>query len=246
MKDLIQLANDLFEAGDLKKSLNYFLIASTEIPDTDIWYKIGSIYIEQKKYDEAVEAFRSLTKLDPESSIGEDKLLEISNYYFDKGEALLDDRKFKPAEEYYQKALTVLRRLETLKRLATVYKQMNSPEAEKEILIEIKEIEDENNRLAMEKKRQELITDGNAFFAHKNYPKAIAVFESVLRMKVDQKIFVQLATIYKGLKKKDELQDLVQRWEKMREHEDKMKKFQREQEQEKLKEEAEETEEDEL
>jgi len=229
MKDLIKLANQLYQDGNLKKSLNFFLIAASEIPDVDIWFKIGSIYVEQKKYDEAVEAFRSLSKLDPDSKLGEDKLLEIHDYYFEKGEALLHDRKFKPAEEYYLKAHTVLKRLETLKQLATVYKQMNNTEKEKDILEEVQKITEENEVKELEAKRQNLIAQAKQFLVKKNYLKAVAVYESVFRMKVDKKIFMQLAALYKGLKKQHELQDLVQRWGKMVEHEEKLIKYKKEQ-----------------
>ncbi len=58
MKELLRAANEAFEQGQLKKALNFFCIAATEIPDPDIWYKIGMIYIERKKNEEAVEAFR--------------------------------------------------------------------------------------------------------------------------------------------------------------------------------------------
>ena len=233
MKDLIKLANQLFQEGNLKKSLNFFLIASSEIPDVDIWYKIGCIYIEQKKYDDAVEAFRSLLKIDPDSNLGEDKLQEIHNYYFEKGEALLHDRKYKPAEEYYLKALSVFKPLNTLKQLAIVYKQMNKPEKEKEVLEQIQTIIEENEQKELEAKRQNLIAQAKQFLAKKNYLQAIAVFESVFRMKVDKKIFMQLAALYKGLKKQSELQDLVLRWGKMVEHEEKMVRYKKEQEREK-------------
>jgi tetratricopeptide (TPR) repeat protein len=233
MKDLIKLANQLFQEGNLKKSLNFFLIASSEIPDVDIWYKIGSIYIEQKKYDDAVEAFRSLLKLDPDSNLGEDKLQEIHNYYFEKGEALLEDRKYKPAEEYYLKALSVFKPLNTLKQLAIVYKQMNKPEKEKEVLEQIQTIIEENEQKELEAKRQNQIAQAKQFLAKKNYLQAIAILESVFRMKVDKKIFMQLAALYKGLKKQSELQDLVLRWGKMVEHEEKMVRYKKEQEREK-------------
>lgn len=233
MKDLIKLANQLYQEGNLKKSLNFFLIAASEIPDSDVWYKIGSIYIEQKKYDDAVEAFRALLKIDPDSNIGDDKLLEIHDYYFEKGEALLHDRKYKPAEEYYLKAISVLKRLDTLKQLAVVYKQMNNPEKEKDVLEKIQVIIEENEQKELEAKRQNLIAQAKQFLAKKNYLKAIAVYESVFRMKVDKKIFVQLAALYKGLKKQNELQELVQRWGKMVEHEEKMIRYKKEQDREK-------------
>lgn len=233
MKELVRLANKTYQEGNLKKALHYFQVASTELPDPDVWYKIGLIFIERKKYDDAVTAFRELLKLDPQSSIGDDKLKEIHDYYFEKGVALLEDRKFKPAADYVIKALDVKRELDTLKKLAVIYKQMNSSEKEKEVLEEIKQIEDQQKAIEKEKKRRVLIAQGKQYMLKRNYLKAIETFESALRMKVDKNIFVQLVKLYKGLKKHAELQNLLQRWEKMIEHEEKMKKFAKDQEREK-------------
>lgn len=232
MKDLVKLANKTFQEGNLKKALHYFQVASTELPDPDVWYKIGLIFVERKKYDDAVLAFRELLKLDPKSTIGDDKLMEIHNYYFEKGEALLEDRKFKPSADYMLKALDVRRELSTLKKLAVVYKQMNSSEKEKEVLEEIVQIEEREKAIENEKKRKVLIAHGKQFMLKKNYLKAIEHFESALRMKVDKNIFVQLVKLYKGLKKHAELQNLVQRWEKMIEHEEKMRRFEKDKERE--------------
>ena len=95
---------------------------------------------------------------------------------------------------------------------------MNKTEKEKEVLEQIQTIIEENEQKELEAKRQNLIAQAKQFLAKKNYLQAIAVFESVFRMKVDKKIFMQLAALYKGLKKQSELQDLVLRWGKMVEH----------------------------
>ena len=58
------------------------------------------------------------------------------------------------------------------------------------------------------------------------FDEAIEILESAFRLKVDRNIFMQLAVLYKGLKKQDELILLEQRWQKMLEYEEKMKKYQ--------------------
>ncbi|MBU2644553.1 tetratricopeptide repeat protein [bacterium] len=230
MRELLKSADQNYDQGNLKKALNYYTIAATEVPTPQIWQKIGTIYVEQKKYDDAVEAFRQMALLDPESKAADSKIKEIHDYYVEKGEQLFLDRKFKPAVDYYHKALGVLRNPETLKKTADVYKQLNIPEKEKELLEEWQKLADEEKAKEQEAHRQKLILKGKTFLQQKNYIKAIETFEAVLRMKVDRKIFMQLAALYKGLKKANELASLEQRWEKMVLHEEKMRKFEKDEE----------------
>ncbi len=240
MKDLVAEADDCYESGNLKKALTFYLIAVSEIPSVRLWDQIGTIYVERKKYDDAVEAFRKLYELDPDSEIGESKLLEIHNYYVEKADVLLNDRKFKPASDYLHKALGVLRLPDTIKKTASVYKQLNNPEKEKELLKEYQALLDKEKEKEQEEKRQQLMQVGKQHLAKKNYLKAVEVFEKVLRMKVDRKVFLQLAALYKGLKKRDDLQDLERRWENMVLHEEKMKRFEKEEERKKQGEDSEE------
>lgn len=229
MKELIKEADSCYEAGNLKKALNFYLIAATELPSPRIWNQIGTIYVERKKYDEAVEAYRKLLAMDPKSEIGDSKLLEIHNYYVDKADTLLNDRKFKPASDYLRKALGVKRLPETLKKAASVFKQLNLPEKEKEMLNEYKKIIEEEKAREQEEVRQKMIVKAKQQMSQKNYMKAADTLEAVLRMKVDRNIFMQLAALYKGLKKKDKLDDLEYRWANMVAHEEKMKRYEKEQ-----------------
>jgi tetratricopeptide (TPR) repeat protein len=214
--------------------LNYFLIAASEVPTADIWSKIGSIYVEQKKYDDAAEAYRAMKRLDPNSAAAEIKLKEIHDYYLERGEVLFEERKFKPAVDYYHKALGALRIPETIKKTADAYKQLNNPDKEKELLEEWQRLIDEEKAREQETHRQKLITKGKQYLAQKDYRRAIEVYEQIFRMKVDRKIFMQLAALYKGLKKRDELSGLEKRWERMVLHEEKMRKFERDKEREQL------------
>ncbi|MDH5560713.1 MAG: tetratricopeptide repeat protein [Deltaproteobacteria bacterium] len=228
MKELVKVANQVYAEGKLKKALGFYLIAVTEIFDPELWIKIGTIYIEIKNFDEAVNAFKEVLKLDPESNIGDDKLNEIHNYYIDKGEQLVHARKFKAAVDYYQKALKVLKKPETFKAAAGIFKELGDKDSENAMLDEWRKIlEDEKNK-ELERERQELIKTAKEFMQKKNYLKAIQVYEQVFRMKLDKNIFLQLAALYKGLKRNDDLNSLVQRWSKMVEHDEKMQRYEKE------------------
>ncbi|MDT8447882.1 MAG: tetratricopeptide repeat protein [bacterium] len=230
MKELVRMAHDAYDNGSFKKALNFYQIASSEIPDPKLWERLGTLYIQMKKYDDAVSAFRTLKDLEPNSSAADEKLKEIHDYYFEKGASLLEDRKFKPASDYFRKALNVLRLPETVKTAAIVFGQLKQHDEEEKLLEEYNGLLKAEKDKEVEVERQKLISEAKAWMAKKNYLKAIQAYESALRKKVDKSVFLQLAALYKGLKKTNELHDLVARWEKMVEHEEKMKQFEKEKE----------------
>jgi len=168
--------------------------------------------------------------LDPQSKAADAKLQEIHDYYVEKGEVLFEERKFKPAVDYYHKALGVLRLPDTIKRTAEVYKQLNNQEKEKELLEEWQKLIDEQKAREQEEHRQKMIQKGKAYMKQKNYRQAVETFESVLRMKVDKTIFMQLAALYKGLKRPNDLVDLERRWEKMVLHQEKLRMYEKDEE----------------
>ena len=232
MQVLLHEADEAYEQGRLKKALNYYQIAASEIPNAEIWLKIGTIFVERKKYDEAVEAFREMSKLNPDSHVADSKLREIHDYYVDRAETLFTDGKYKPAVDYFHKALGVLRLPETVKRTAETYKQLNNSEREQEFLDEWQQLMAAKKERDQEEHRQKMIQKGKTYLKEKKKIQAIDSFEKILRMKVDKTIFVQLATLYKALKKNNDLADLEERWAKMLAHDEKLKRYEKEKERE--------------
>lgn len=228
MKELVKQADNLAETGKQKKALNFYMIATTEIPSAELWAKIGALSVEMKKYDEAVDAYRQVFKHDPKSDLAQENLEKIHAYYAEKGEALMKDRKFKASIEYYEKSLTVLRPIPTLQHAVSVYRELNQPDKAEQLQDEIIRIRAQDKARQDEEDRQNLIAQAKSFMQQKNYLKAIERLESAFRMAVDKNVFLQLAAIYKGLKKKRELDSLVDRWQKMLEHHEKMQKLQKE------------------
>jgi len=229
MKALVKIAHQNYENGNLVKALNFYKIACTEHPDALLWLRMGDIYVQTKKMDEAAKCFKSLLEQDPDNEEGKGKIREVHDYYFSKGDALVQEMKFKPAADYIHKALGVLRLAETVKKAAMVYGQLKQTEKEDQYLDEYRRMVEEEKNKVQEKERQLLISEARNCMAKKNYLKAIQYLESALRMKVDKQVFMQLAGIYKGMKKMEDLQNLISRWEKMVEHDEKMKKFQKDQ-----------------
>ncbi len=233
MRKLVRQAHRAFEDGHFAKALSFYKIACTEYPEPLLWLRMGEIYREQKKIDEATRCYKELLAAYPDNEEGKAKLKEMHDYYFSKAEQLMHNMKFKPATDYVHKALGILRLPETVKKAAAIYSQLKNSEKEEQYLEEYRQMMDEVKRQEQEKERLVLLAEARACMSKKNYMKAIQFLESALRMKVDKQVFMQLAGLYKGLKKMNDLQDLIRRWEKMVEHQEKMAKFAKEQEREK-------------
>ncbi|MCP4753360.1 MAG: hypothetical protein GY866_20915, partial [Proteobacteria bacterium] len=77
------------------------------------------------------------------------------------------------------------------------------------------------------KQRLEYIKTGKAFLRRKDFTQAVVFLERAFRMKLDKDVMVLLATIFKALKKNEEMQRLLDRWNKMVEYDEKMKKFEK-------------------
>lgn len=232
MKELVKLAHSNYDQENYVKALNFYKIASTEIPDVLLWERMGNIYQQNKKYDDAIACFKRMVELEPGSEVAKIKIREMHDYYFQKAEKLVLENKFKPAADYIHKALGVARFIETLQMATKIYTQLKQPDKAEEYKNEYLKLVEQEKMIAHEKERLELLQTAKAYMAKKNYLKAIESYESALRMKVDKQVFLQLAAIYKGLKKHGDLQDLVRRYEKMVEHEEKLKRFEKEQERE--------------
>lgn len=227
LSDLIRIADENLETGNLKKALKLYQIVVEETDDPNIWSSIGEIYMIQERYEDAIQAYREIQRIDPKSKHAELQLKEIHNIYRVKGEAFYRDSKFKAAATFYERALRVLRDVETIKETITVYKLMKNHQKVEELSEELEELQKKIREEENEKRRLEHIRNGKLSLKRKDYKLAIEYFESAFRMKLDKDVFVYLATIYKALKRNEEMQLLLERWNKMVEHEDKMKLYEK-------------------
>jgi len=145
-----------------------------------------------------------------------------------RAESFFHQSKFQASAGMYEKALRILRPAETIKQTASVYKVMKNNTKVEALNNEYEEILKKERELETEKARKENIKLGRLHIKRKNYAQGIDILETAFRMKLDKDVFVLLASIYKSQNKKLEMQDLLSRWNKMVEYEDKMKKFEKE------------------
>jgi len=225
LSDLIRLAEESYEAGNSKRALALYLVISEELETVDPWISMGNIYLQMDKLEDAAAKYRKALEYDPHHKAAQDKLKEIHDVYFERGESFFRESKFKAAASIFEKALGILRLADTIKRTAAMYKLMRNSNKYEDLMEEFEELKEQEKIKENEKLRQGYIIKGRAFMARRQFNRAIENFELAFRMKLDKDVFMFLATLYKKMKLKDEMEDLLNRWNKMVEYEDRMKKF---------------------
>ncbi|MCP4297592.1 MAG: hypothetical protein GY786_18495 [Proteobacteria bacterium] len=225
LSDLMVAADEHFVNGRLQKALQLYKVVVAEDQNKEAWEKLGKIYIQTEELEEATEAFRELQKLDSKSSVAIDYLYQIHDFYFSEGEELFRDRKYKASVVKFEKAMNVLRLPETLKRTAAVYTVLRDKKRSIELLEECEEIKEKLREAEQEILRQSYITKGKKYRAANMIKKAIEFFELAFRLKLDKDVFMFLAYLYKSQNKAEELADLLNRWNKMVELDDRLKQY---------------------
>jgi len=227
LSDIIRIAKENVERGNLKKALKLYKIAASEVDEVPLWEDISRIYIEMKRFDEAGQALNHILHINPESAFAKTKLKELHDHFCDKGEIFLAKSKFQASVSNYEKALRIMRLSDTIKKAASVYKVMKNNIKVESLTKEYEELLRIEREGETEKQRLQHIKNGKLALRKKQYKSAIEQLELAFRLKLDKDVFVLLASIYKSLKKKEDMQDLLLRWNKKVEYEEKIKKFER-------------------
>lgn len=230
LSDLIEIANQRLAEGHFKAALKLYKVAVSEIDNIDIWLRIGEIYINLKQYDDAVKAYREIQRIDPESIRAQQQLEELHNVFRLKAEDFFNHAKYQAAVNMYEKALKILRLPETIKQTASVYKVLKNPEKTEALTKEYEEYLKKEKEKEDEQKRLDIIKKGKIFLKSKKHKMAIEQLEIAFRMKLDKNVFVLLASLYKAMKRKADMENLLQRWNKMVEYQEKLKKFEKQEE----------------
>jgi tetratricopeptide (TPR) repeat protein len=213
--DIVRMADQEMELGNLRKALRLYQLVDSEIEKPEIKTGIGQILLYQNRYSEALPIFLDILKIDKSNAQAVRKLTEIHNYFLEKGEELVNIKKFKTALPFFEQALTAFRKPETIKKTADVYKLLMDTAKAEELYIEYNKIAREQNLGKKEGIRKSLIEQGKERLVNKDLENAIKCFEKAFEMKVDKDVFVFLAHIYKMQKRTKDIQSLMTRWKEM-------------------------------
>ncbi len=230
LADLRRIAEENYQSGRYKKAIKLYNVIVSEQEDPASWINIGECYLAQHLYEDAAKAFKRLKEVDPDSPIADQKLRVIHDIYHRRGEEFVRDSKYRAAAGFFEKAMKVVTLADTVKRAAGVYDLLKDKHRHGELMELFEEIIQKEKDAEQEKLRQDYILKGKVFMKRRDFPKAIENLELAFRMKLDKDVFMILATIFKNLKRNEEMKDLLDRWNRMVEHDDRMKKFMKEEE----------------
>lgn len=213
-KELIKMADQEMELGNLKKALHIYQLIDSEIANVKVRANMGQIMLYQSRYSEALPIYQSVLEIDENNTNAKQKLLEIHDYFIEKGEDLIDVKRYSTAVPYFEQALSATRLPQSVKKLADLHKVMMDVNRAEELYIEYNKLTREKEKTDFENARSEYINQGKKALETRDLAKATELFEKAFELKVDKDVFVFLAHIYKMQKKTTELQKLLDRWKK--------------------------------
>ena len=225
LSDLIELAKDSAEAGNSKRALNLYEVIAEEVTTVEPWIAMGDIYLKMDKLEDAAVKFRKALTVEDRNKEATEKLKEVHDIYYERGESFFREGKYKASAGIFEKALGIMRLLDTIKRTAGIYKLLRNSARYEDLMEEYELLLEKEKELEQEKLRQGYMVKGKAYMQRRQFNKSIENFELAFRMKLDKDVFMFLATMYKKLNYKDEMEDLLKRWNKMVEYDDRMKKY---------------------
>ncbi|MBU3917284.1 hypothetical protein KKA14_17260 [bacterium] len=224
MSKVMQRADGHFKQGMLDKALMLYKIVALEKNSVQAWNMIGEIFLAKDKLSEAVTAFKEILKIDPESSLVQDKFLHVHKLYCNKADALFQEMRLSQAAVLYERAQNLVRIPETIDKLISVYRQLGKNKIVQDLIEEQQWALRQKQEEEKEARRLEFIKNGKHLLKEKSFDDAINNFEEAFQMKTDKDVFVYLAHIYKRLKRPRRLESLVGRWQMMLEHDERRKK----------------------
>lgn len=210
--ELVRMADQEMELGNLKKALRIYQLVNSEIENIQVKSNIGQILLYQSRYSEALPIFQEILAIDPAFPVAKQKLMEIHDYFLEKGEELVEIKKYTTALPYFEQALTAARLPETVKKMADLYRQMMDTEKAETLYNEYKATIQKSENTEGEETRLAYIQQGKELLLKKEYQQATELFEKAFLLKVDKDVFVFLAHIYKVQKRTKDLQNLMMRW----------------------------------
>ncbi|MDH5560408.1 MAG: hypothetical protein OEY59_06085 [Deltaproteobacteria bacterium] len=221
--ELIEIAETFYRERKFQKALDLYSKIENEVERIDVWENIGTIYFKMKEYLSAKDYYQKIKKHIPHSALANSKLEEIHDYFFQIAEDYSHKNFNRKAAEFYEKALEVLKKSETLKRASDIFKVLKENQKSYTYLFEYREILEKEKAEKKEIERLELIKQGKQKLRDKDFNSAIRSFQDAFSMKLDRDVFMYLAHIYKALNRQQALTQLLASWKTMSAHEEKQK-----------------------
>lgn len=211
-QQIAEKADLFFRQGRLDNALKLYQIVAYESNDVRAWLQIAEIHLLQKRQLEAMDALKEIQRFAPDSQLVENKLEEVHELIKQQADNLFNSSKFSQAAVLYERSLKLIRQPETVEKLISTYKRLNKHKMVQSLYEEIQELKMAKREEARLEKRRAYIETGKEYLRNQEFDSAILAFENAFNIFPDKDVFAYLAHIYKGLKRKRMLKDLVERW----------------------------------
>ena len=237
---IIEHAKELFLKKDFVESerLLEMMIAEKRNYE-EIYYYLSLIKIENEEHERATNFLGKLIASGRRfKSVAELLVSETHQELVEKAENNLVRKKYQSSLAHFKQALLYKSDVETMKKTLNVYHFITPNESDlkykdalrkkmMDMMAEEKKKNEEKKRSVkepppvdrIEEERKNLIIKGKSNIVQKKYYMAVQLLERAFRMRPDKELFVQLASLYKGLKKNSQLFDLAVRFKQHQERE---------------------------
>ncbi|MEQ8192386.1 MAG: tetratricopeptide repeat protein, partial [Candidatus Eremiobacterota bacterium] len=164
----------LYKLEELEKAKNCFIKVMKLKPSDKIgWYGTGLVYLEQKKYDVAIQYFDEALKIDNGFKKARERRQEALNgmagQYISKADELFSMKKYSEAINYYNKALVITPTDEyALKKKADAKKALSLQQVTPKPTTYIAKIT-QTPQVNHDDKLSELLQKGNKCYDRKEY-----------------------------------------------------------------------------
>lgn len=212
LAEIIALADEKYKEGKLKKALRLYQIASLETDSIHILFSIGQILISLHRYYQAIQPFKEVLRIDPESKQAEASLQEIQDHFVFLADEFYRVADFNKAIDTFEKALEVKRTPEILKKTMKACKMYGDHNKAYALRQEYQNLLQQKEEEERELKRKQHVEDGLNAMKSQDFQQAISHFNEAFKLKKDKDVFMYLSYLYKKFNHRRALQELMKQW----------------------------------
>ena len=195
--ELLDKANIEFESRNLKRALFLFKLISIEKNSGYVFSSIGDIYRLLHHDDLAIQTYKKLLKCENYVKTGKERLIEIHDDLFHKGEQKEKNKNFKAASVCFEHALSAFRLPKTIEKTASIYLKLRKEKEARLLLNEYREIIQVKTEEQSKIRHQLLVAQAKLKLRKNQVSPATELLSLALSKKWNKDTFMFLLDIYR-------------------------------------------------
>ena len=222
--ELIRCGNELHEQEKYKDAIKFFLIICKEAATLDSLTKLSEQFFKLDRWQEALGFYIDQKAKYPKPLELNEILLQIHDHFSQEAASCRANNKLADAAENYDKALLAFRHPNSLDKASKVFRALKQNDKSFELETEYRMALEEQRETERENEIQLLIESGKNAVKKKDYTMAISQLEKAFKIRNDKGVFMYLSYIYKTLNYKKALNNLIYKYKKEIERQEKIPK----------------------